>query len=237
MDVLRSKQQIPDARSELIKKGASRLERFPKSWLRRWGLVREVPVGDFVKSWDVLATLTFLEREIGKDEPVLDIGCYASEVLVALHELGYTSLTGADLNPDLARMPLQGAIRYETCNFMKTPFADASFQAITAISVIEHGFDEKALLTEMSRLLKPGGCFIASFDYWPEKIDTTDTTFFGMEWTIFSRQEVAAFIDHAVHHGLTLVGDRRFDAEEAVIETVGKRYTFGWLALRKTTSS
>jgi len=237
MDVLRSTSQIADARSELIRKGASCLERFPRSLLRRWGLVGDASVGDYVKSWDVLATLTFLEREVDKDQPILDIGCYASEVLAALHKLGYARLTGADLDPNLARMPFQESIHYETCNFMRTPFADGSFQAITSISVIEHGFDEKALLSEMSRLLKPGGFFIASFDYWPDKIDTAGTTFFGMGWTIFSRREVADFIDHAAACGLALVGDRRFDADEAVIETDGKKYTFGWLALRKTISS
>jgi SAM-dependent methyltransferase len=237
MDVLRSKRQISEARLELIRRGASCLETFPRSLFRRLGLVGEARVGDFVKSWDVLATLDFLEREVEKDQPILDIGCFASEVLAALHKLGYTRLSGADLDPNLARMPFQSAIHYEQCNFMKTPFADASFRAITAISVIEHGFDEKALLTEMSRLLRPGGFFIASFDYWPDKIDTTGTTFFGMAWTVFSRQEVAAFIDHAAEYGLEPVGDRRFEADEAVIETDGKKYTFGWQALRKTVSS
>jgi SAM-dependent methyltransferase len=234
MDVLRNTRQIADARAELLRKGASCLESLPRSVLRRWGLARRAAVGDFVKSWDVLTTLQFLEREVAKDQPILDIGCYASEVLVALHKLGYRRLTGADLDPHLTRMPFQDAIHYETCNFMRTPFADASFQAVTSISVIEHGYDEKPLLAEMSRLLKPGGTFIASFDYWPDKIDTTGTTFFGMDWRIFSKREVADLIDHAAAFGLTLVGDRRFDADEAVIETVGKKYTFGWLALRKS---
>ena len=237
MDVLRNMRQISEARSELIRKGASCLERFPRSLLRRWGLVRDASVGDYVKSWDVLATLIFLEREVARDQPILDIGCYASEVLVALHKLGCTRLTGADLDPNLRRMPFQKAIRYQTCNFMQTPFPDASFQAITSISVIEHGFNEKALLREVSRLLKPGGFFIASFDYWPDKIDTTGTTFFGMDWTIFSRREVADLIDHAAAYGLALVGDRQFDAEDAPIESAGKKYTFGWLALRKTIPS
>jgi SAM-dependent methyltransferase len=237
MEVLRSKRQISDARLELIRKGASCLETFPRSLFRHLGLVRDASVGDYVKSWDVLATVDFLEREVEKDQPILDIGCFASEVLAGLHKRGYTRLSGADLNPNLARMPFQNAIHYETCNFMQTPFADASFRAITAISVIEHGFDEKALLTEMSRLLEPGGFFVASFDYWPDKIDTAETTFFGMTWTIFSRQEVAAFIDHAVEYGLEPVGDSQFEADEAVIETAGKKYTFGWLALRKTVST
>lgn len=234
MEVLKNKTQIATSRQALIKKGASALESPFRSLLRRFGLVRGVVLGDNVKSWDVLETLNFIELHAQQNEPILDIGCYASEIIAALHKSGYTNLTGADLNPDLKQMPYQDTIRYETTNFMQTPFAAASFKAITAISVIEHGFDGQALLKEMSRLLQLGGYFIASFDYWPEKIDTTGTKFFGMDWKIFSKQEVADFIKQASGYGLAPAGELHYEGQETPIECGGKKYTFGWLVFKKT---
>ena len=234
MKVLKNKPQIENARQTLVKKGASSLESPFRSLLRRYGLVHGVVLGDQVKSWDVLETLLFIEQHVQKNEPILDIGCYASEIIVALHKSGYANLTGADLNPDLSQMPYQNAIRYQITNFMHTPFADASFKAITSISVIEHGFNGQALLTEMSRLLQPGGYFIASFDYWPDKIDTTGIQFFGMNWKIFSSQDVADFIEQAAGYGFTPVGELLYESQETPIECGGKKYTFGWLVLQKT---
>lgn len=234
MEVLKNESQIADARQTMKMKGVSSTESAFRSMLRRYGLVRGVVLGDYVKSWDVLETLNFIGQHVQQNEPILDIGCYASEIIVALYKSGYTNLTGADLNPDLKQMPYQDAIRYEATNFMQTPFADASFKAITSISVIEHGFDGHALLKEMSRLLQPGGYFIASFDYWPEKIDTTGIKFFGMDWMIFSRQDVASFIEQAAGYGLEPVGELHYEGQEAPIECGGKKYTFGWLALKNT---
>jgi SAM-dependent methyltransferase len=233
MKVLKNNSQIKDARKELINKGASCIESSFQSLLRRMHLLRGIKLGDEIKSWDVLETLNFIERNVSKDEPILDIGCYASEIIVALNKLGYNNLTGADLNPDLKLMPGQGKIHYETTNFMHTPFADGRFKTITSISVIEHGFDAQALLKEMSRLLKSGGYFIASFDYWPEKIDTTDIKFFGMDWLIFSKNDVANFIQQASFFGLKPVGELSYESSEALIEGGGKKYTFGWLVLEK----
>lgn len=237
LDVLGSRPQIEIARKELVGKGVSCLEAPWRSILRRFGISRGVQVGDFVKSWDVLATLHFLEEHVNRNEPILDIGCYASEVLVALHKLGYSRLTGADLNPDLQRMPYRDSIRYEVADFMHTKFEDASFRAITSISVIEHGFQAVPLLKEMSRLLKPGGYFIASFDYWPEKIDTTGVKFFDMDWLIFSKQDVADFVKQAAGYGLEPVGEMKYDTKDKAIKCGGKQYTFAWMVLRKTRSS
>lgn len=237
LDVLRSRSQIEAARQELVRKGISAIEAPWRSILRRAGIHHGVAVGDIVKSWDVLATLRFLEEHVGKNEPILDIGCYASEVLVALHKLGYLRLTGADLNPHLQRMPYKDSIRYEVTDFMHTKFEDASFGAITSISVIEHGFQAAPLLKEISRLLKPGGFFIASFDYWPEKIDTTGVKFFDMDWLIFSKQDVADFVKQAAGYGLEPVGEMKYDAKEKAIDCGGKQYTFAWMVLRKSRKS
>lgn len=233
MQVLQDKQQITKARQELMNKGASLVDTPFRELLRKWCLVRGMAVGDIVKSWDVLTTINFLETHVNKDESILDIGCYASEVIVALHKLGYSSLTGADLNPNLKNMPYQDVIRYEISNFMSTKFPDASFKAITSISVIEHGFDSHSLLKEMSRLLVPGGYFTASVDYWPDKIDTTDTKFFGMDWKIFSRDEVIEFVDEAADYGLFPVAEMMYESRDKPIDCAGKQYTFAWLALEK----
>lgn len=234
LTVLASKLEIAKSRNELIDMGASALDSPVVSLGRRLRLIDGVKIGDFVKSWDVLLTIKFLNGNVTKSDPILDIGCYASEITSALHKIGYTNLSGADLNPNLINMPYQGQIKYEVTDFMHTRFADAAFTAITSISVIEHGFDPHPLLKEVSRLLLPGGYFIASFDYWPEKIDTTGTKFFDMDWKIFSKQEVSEFIELAATYGLHPVGDLRFDGRERPIECSGQKYTFGWLALRKT---
>lgn len=237
LKVLREKLQISKSRQEMILKGVSLVDSPLRSLIRRLteklGLARGMTVGDWWKSWDVLATVKFLENHVKKNEPILDIGCYASEVIVALHKLGYSDLTGVDLDPNLKKMPYQNDIRYEIGDFMYTKFEDASFQAITSISVIEHGFDGLSLLKETSRLLKPNGYFIASFDYWPEKIDTASIKFFGMNWIIFSKQDVEGFVSEAAKYALFPADKMQFSAKEKVINWGGQHYTFAWLALEK----
>lgn len=231
--VLLNQDEINKERKKLLSKGVSLVDNTIRHFFRKVGLVRGMAIGDISKSWDVSSTVEFLENHVKPNEPILDIGCYASELIVALYKLGYTNLSGADLNPLVRKMPYSGEIRYEVCDFMHTHFAGASFRAITSISVIEHGFDAPSLLQELSRLLMPGGYFIASFDYWPEKIDTTGIRYYGMDWMIFSKNEVCEFIDKAASYGLFPAGDMMFDGESRVIKCGGINYTFAWLVLQK----
>lgn len=236
VEVLQSKAEVQRARARLEERGVScvGLEFAGRSL---WERLRGTPparVGDLVKSWDVLRTAEYVERSHPTTARVLDLGAFSSEILCTLHRLGFGSLTGIDLNPRVRRMPFSDRIRWEVGNFLSTPFPDRSFDAITSISVIEHGFDAHALLRESARLLEPGGSFVASFDYWPEKIDTSDTTFFGLDWRIFSRAEVEDFVRQARGYGFAPAGPLALDASERTVSWGGRDYTFAWMVLRRT---
>lgn len=233
LEVLQNKAQIRAARAELKKRNISFTDGPITALAKRLQLDKSLSIGDVLKSWDVLKTVEFIERNLGKDSPILDIGCFCSEILLCLHDLGFSHLTGCDLNPEVTRMPYAGDISYIEENFLTTSFADASFDAITSISVLEHGYNGPAYIKEMSRILRPGGYLVSSFDYWPEKLDTGDTNFFGMSWTLFSQREIERLVDQSADLGLMPVGRMRPTASKRPIRCSGFDYTFGWLALVK----
>lgn len=233
LEVLQSTQQFHDAREALKRGKRSVLGPAALRWLRTRHLAPGLPVGEFNKSWDVERTLQLIERRLPKSASVLDLGAYCSEVPVALALMGYTQVTGIDLNPKVYGMPFAGKVRYTVGDFTRTPFADASFDAITAISVIEHGYQPERLFAEISRLLRHGGMFIASFDYWPEKIDTGNVTFFDLSWLIFSEGDFHAMLEIAGRYGLKPLGELKPNAAERTVHCGGFDYTFAWAALQK----
>ena len=89
---------------------------------------------------------------------ILDLGCGPNVYLERLRWTGH-EVWGADLHrhPQLAHsewfrlMPADGSI----------PFADASFDVVTAFMVVEHIADPRRFLQEVTRVLKPGGHFVA----------------------------------------------------------------------------
>ena len=232
-EVLQSKKQIADARGAMVARGRSVVEGRLAGLLHRFRLGKVLPVGDAVKSWDVALTLDFIDAHLPRDARILDMGAFCSEVPVALARMGFTGVHGVDLNPRVLAMPYADRVRYSVGDFMRTPFPDGSFDVLTSISVIEHGYDPERLFWEVGRLLRPGGYFVASFDYWPEKIDTGDTRFFDMSWLIFSRQDVDAMLAVAGRQGLRPAGAMKPESGEAAVECLGFHYTFGWLVLRK----
>jgi len=237
LEVLQSTAQIEQSRATLEERGISCAtpppSRATRLWARLVGKAPPVPFGDVLKSWDVLKTAAFIEQAFSKSARVLDLGAFNSEILSVLHRMGFERLTGIDMNPGIREMPYANAIDYRVGDFLRTPFPDGSFDAITAISVIEHGYDAPVLLGEVSRLLSPGGCFIASFDYWPEKIDTTGTKFFGMDWRIFSKAEVEELVAEAEPFGLLPERAPSFEAQERPVHCAGRDYTFAWAVFRK----
>lgn len=90
-----------------------------------------------------------------KVKKVLDVGCGTGNLVEFLKQSGFAAI-GCDHAKEAVK--ISGQIRAPATNL---PFKDASFDCLTAISLIEHlNFKEaEKFLDEAGRVLKPKGCF------------------------------------------------------------------------------
>ncbi|MBI4019224.1 MAG: methyltransferase domain-containing protein [Candidatus Aenigmarchaeota archaeon] len=93
-----------------------------------------------------------------KEANILDVGCGTGINVEFLHQHGFSNVCGSDISrtlletaraKNLRNMVLTGSI--------ELPFKDASFDLVTMLDVIEHMDGYKNNLSEISRILKPGG--------------------------------------------------------------------------------
>jgi SAM-dependent methyltransferase len=186
------------------------------------------------KNWDHLAAVDAIVATTPRSGRILDAGAeFYSNVLPSLYVYGYRELYGMNLSyADPAR---RGSIRYIPGDITQTGFAGGYFDAITCMSVIEHGVPLEAYFREMFRLLKPGGLLITSTDYYPEPIDTGNLSAYGSPIKIFSRQEAQQMIALAKLCGFQSTGEINWECAERPIrwENYQLDFTFLIFTLRK----
>ena len=92
---------------------------------------------------------------------VLDLGCGTGTTTRALaQEFGYTAtgLDSSERNIEIARsLSRQDGSRFVSGDAYGLPFADASFDGVIAECVLSVFADKATALTELRRVLKPGG--------------------------------------------------------------------------------
>ncbi len=96
-------------------------------------------------------------RGLERADRALDLGCGDGR-LTAFIEAG--ELTAADVSGvalDRARGRLPGVQLVELTPGARLPFADGSFELVTCLETIEHVVDLLSLLSEIRRVLRPGG--------------------------------------------------------------------------------
>lgn len=156
---------------------------------------------DKPKNWDTLAALDHILKYTDKNAFILDAGAEQySTILPSLYLFRYRNLFG--INLVFKEAVKHGPIVYEQGDLTATRFNHETFDAITCLSVIEHGVDLEKYFEEMSRILKPGGTLITSTDYFQDKIDTGDKEAYGTRIMIFNQEDIEEAVQCAEKYGL-----------------------------------
>jgi 2-polyprenyl-3-methyl-5-hydroxy-6-metoxy-1,4-benzoquinol methylase len=93
---------------------------------------------------------------------VLDVGCGSGDFLFRMHQLGW-KVAGVDFDGKaIANAKTKYGFDLLHNDLAGAHFPDNSFDAITMNHVIEHVPDPTALLSEIVRVLKPGGRLVAT---------------------------------------------------------------------------
>lgn len=111
----------------------------------------------FVARRTLIASL--LSQRYKKDGSlnILDIGCGTGAMLDVLAPFG--TVAGADFSAEALEYCKKRGDHYPLAraDARRLPFADNSFDVVTAMDIIEHIDDDKAAASEIFRVLRPGG--------------------------------------------------------------------------------
>lgn len=101
------------------------------------------------------------ELEGRSDARILDVGCGTGSNLAAFAQLGRA--TGVDMSREaLEFCRLRGVETVAYSAIERLPFADGTFDVVTAMDVLEHVDDDLAALEELRRVLRPGGLLLST---------------------------------------------------------------------------
>lgn len=130
-----------------------------------------------------MQTVNFDHVSLSPGDKVLDLGCGEGRHVISAYLTADIQAVGVDLGfadlkitaekfsdfaqPDNA----DKSFGLSMANALSLPFADDTFDVIICSEVLEHIPDYQSVLTEIERILVPGGTFVASVPRaWPEKI-------------------------------------------------------------------
>jgi SAM-dependent methyltransferase len=200
--------------------------------VRKLGL----PLSDAAtKNWDSLAALDLLLKNTRRSARIFDAGGeHYSMILPWLWLYGYRNLIAGNIS--FKGSSQLGPIRYEYADITRTGYPDACFDAVTCLSVIEHGVDLAGYFHEMARIIAPEGLLITSTDYWETSVDTRGQSAYGVPIHVFTKREILGAISTAESLGFKTLGPPlELACNERVVhwQPYDLKYTFVVFALRR----
>ena len=140
---------------------------------------------------------------------ILDVGSGRGIVAKELTEAGY-KVIGIDFekniiektNNEIKNWGLEGKLKFVEADVLDIPFADASFDGICDLGLLENLYAEDwpKYAEEISRVLKPGGFYFNScasretlhfYDFSPKNSENGDFQKYGVHYHFFKKEELA----------------------------------------------
>lgn len=101
--------------------------------------------------------LEIIVKRANQDSEILDIACGNGSMLRGLRERGFKQLSGLEISRyAVMRLREEGFTMYQG-ELPKIPIFDNSFDTVIASQVLEHIIRRHRFVTEITRVLKPGG--------------------------------------------------------------------------------
>lgn len=132
---------------------------------------------------------SMLEKNSGAK--LLDLGCFEGELTVKLGEyIGTKNLYGIDVVPEVLRNARKRGVYIKIGNLNeKFPYRSNYFDVVHGNQVIEHMYDSDMFLSEIYRVLKPGGYAVISTENASSWINIAASV---MGWQIFSLTNISS---------------------------------------------
>lgn len=199
---------------------------------------------DKPKNWDALgavAAVLELADDGSRTARVMDAGSARySPVLPWLRLYGLGSVPGSllGINLEFGGVTRRDGVVFRYGDVTATGLPDGSLDAVTCMSVIEHGVPIEPFLAESARVLRPGGVLCLSTDYDQSPPDTAGLTAYGTPVRIFDPEQIRDLVAAADRVGLELVGNLTPEAlahRERPVHwaRLGLDYTFILLTFRR----
>ena len=110
--------------------------------------------------------LDVIEKVIGPDASLLDVGCGTGEVLAVARDRGWTVAGAEPVVESATYASEKRGLDVAPAILQESGFPERSFDVVTAFHVVEHMVDSQGFLQMMSRWAKPGGYVVVEVPNW-----------------------------------------------------------------------
>lgn len=130
-----------------------------------WQKIEELLSGELDPAYRRRARLILKNLALVPGEKVLEVGCGRGFYLMAMEKIcPQANIWGIDLNKKYLAIAkrITSKVRIITSDATQLPFKDGTFDKVMASEILEHIEDDTKAVTEIYRVLKPGGVAMIS---------------------------------------------------------------------------